>query len=115
MASVPRHVARKDAPRGRQGRDEWEACIPHGREPFRLEPDIPAVAGERVLKGCTGSGLLWGLGRGAWCRGLTRWGWHGWQRWPIEVPQGVGGGLGGTCKTAKGHRQTEGFHLQALP
>jgi hypothetical protein len=90
---LPRTVAREDAPRGGQGLAEREARIPFGRAPFRLEPDIPAVAGERGLQGRTGRGL---------------------QQGPIEGPQVVGGGLGGACGTARGERLTERFHDQAL-
>ena len=48
---VPRHVKHEDAPRGGQGLAECNASIPLGRDPFRLEPDMPAGAGDRVLRG----------------------------------------------------------------
>jgi hypothetical protein len=77
----PRQVYREDAPSGGQDLAEREASIPLGRDPFRLEPEITAVAGERVLRGRTSSGLQ-----------------HG----PFECPQVVGGGLGGAVGTARG-------------
>src|SRR5215813_1373340 len=70
---LPRHVEHKDAPRSGEDGAEWEASIPLGRGPFRLEPNIPAAAGERILRGHTGSGL---------------------ERVPLACPQGIYGGLG---------------------
>jgi hypothetical protein len=90
---LPRQVEREDAPRGAQGLAEREAHIPLGRDPFRLQPDVPAVAGERVLRGRTGRGL---------------------QQGPIACPQVGGGGLGGAVGTARGERLTACFHDQAL-
>jgi hypothetical protein len=89
----PRHVYREDAPSGGQDLDEREARIPLGRDPFRLEPYITAVAGKRVLRGRTGREP---------------------QHEPIEGPQVVGGGLGGALGTAIGYCLTERFHDQAL-
>ena len=90
---MPRPVEREDAPRGGQDRAERETRIPLGRDPFRLEPEIPAGAGERVLKGRTGGGL---------------------QQGPLKGPQGGGGGLGGALGTARGECLTERVHDQAL-
>ena len=90
---LPRPVEREDAPRGGQGFAEREARIPPGRDPFRLEPDIPAGAGERVLRGRAGRGLSRGSSSGHRSAAVV---------WTAPVG------------TARGYRLTERFHDQAL-
>src|SRR5262245_30062924 len=90
---VPRQVAREDPLRGEPDLAEREARISLGRDPFRLEPEILAVAGERVFRRHTGRGLPQELSEG---------------------PQVGGGALAGACGTARGERLTERCHEEVL-
>jgi len=90
---VPWHVGHEDTPRGGQDCAEPDTRIPLERDPLRHESDIPAEAGEGILRGRTGSRL---------------------ERIPRACPQGICGGLGSAVGTAPGHRVTEYVHSQAL-
>jgi hypothetical protein len=62
---LPWQVSREDPLRGAPDLAEWEARIPLRRDPFRLEPEILAVAGESVFRGRRSRGLQEELSEGS--------------------------------------------------